>query len=274
MDNEKNVEVSTKTSIATQLATGIAILALVTAGSGLIAFLATPRLGNQINYLSGGSPSSFSLLSPANGAVDQDDSVTLTWEQSTELQTVQRIIKASPTWSFIKPAKATHATMTYEVHFGPTATGTVNVAQVTSRSYTATNLLPGTEYTWRIVARTGHGTKASNETWTFTTAGADWLIGEGYVPVPVGEGAACGGNRSCDDIGSDDADGLGGFLVDNFSCSEWGEVWLTCSGTTNKCPDNLEGQCLQQSICQCNGIPPGSEACTDFMATFTDPCSI
>ncbi|MCH7492761.1 fibronectin type III domain-containing protein [Patescibacteria group bacterium] len=276
MDNEKNVEVSTKTSIAVQLATGIAILALVTAGSGLIAYLATPRLSKDGPAIrTGGSPSAFNLLSPDNGVDEQSNEVLLTWQASVEQGYFDNITQSSP-WSFIKSANASHMNMGYTVHIWET--NDPSTEQVSSKmgsiSYTATGLLPGREYTWKVVASSGHGSKSSNQTFTLNIAGADWLASQDYPLPGPGEGAACGGSKVCDDIGIDDADGLGGFLVDNLSCSEWNDVWLTCSGTTNKCPDNLEDKCLQMSICQCNGIPPGNQACADYVATFTDPCSI
>ena len=288
MDNEKNVEVSTKTSIAVQLATGIAILALVTAGSGLIAYLATPRLGNQINYLTGGSPTAFSLLSPANGAGGQDyEGTTLTWEQSTEKASIDAQTQASPNWSFIKTANATHASMKYEVQLGLAADdGTITytkVATITSRSYTATNLLPATEYTWKIVADTGHAKRTSNEIWTFTTDAATSFIQnlpELCTPGvdcdyddednPFPGAAACGGNNFCGD----------GPEGDNIlTCDEWNAVWLACNGIGNICPDKVTEKCLQMTICQCGSlnndgvnVSPGGEQCETLMNAFVDPC--
>ncbi|MCH7492962.1 hypothetical protein IID19_05275 [Patescibacteria group bacterium] len=267
--DENKIKVGTKINTGTKVAIGISIFAIVVAGGGLLAEFSgvfAPKLRGPIVQDSGGSPTAFSLLSPANGAIDQDVSVSLTWEQSTEKASIDAQTQASPNWSLIKSANATHANMKYEVHFGLTnpgdeEVGINKVATITSLSYTATSLKPDREYTWRIVADTGHAKKGSRETWTFTTAGADWLSDQDFPTPDPGEGAACGGQRECD-------------ANDILSCTEWNNVWLACNGIGNKCPDSQTDHCLQMTICQCSGIPPSSDACAIYVSTFTDPCSI
>lgn len=269
---EKKVEVITKTSIATQIATGIGLLAIITAGSGLIAHLALLPMGSTS---SGGfvirecaRPSSFNLVSPANGVIDQDDDVTLTWEASTLTTSQERItysgeiIKLASLGSTIYKLAGT--TIQYKVYLGTSATNMAHQTTVYGTSYTAANLSVNTTYYWKIQAYNSCGSKNSS-TLSFSTAGVDWFQNlEVLCPtsrdcIPPLSLSACGGNRECD------SDGI-------LSCAEWNDVWLTCSGTTNKCPDSLSDKCLQMSICQCNGESPGGTSCDDFIATFTDPC--
>ena len=265
MDNqEKKVEVITKTSIATQIATGIGILSIVAAGGGLIAYLAlapAPRISTEI-VRDARVPQAFSLLSPVGGATDQDDAVTLSWNaSSTDAPAITYKTASLEGVSY----KLAGVTIQYKVYLGTTTTNMTQKATVSDTSYTATDLLAGTTYYWKIQAYNSYGSKYSS-TWNFSTAGADWIQNlDGFEictkPPCYSDqaAAACGGNRACD------ADGI-------LSCAEWNDVWLTCSGVTNKCPDNLEEKCLQMTICQCSGATPGNQQCNDFIATFTDPC--
>jgi hypothetical protein len=91
------------------------------------------------------APATPSTPSPADGATIAGTAVTLTWT-------------------------AAGAT-SYDVLFGPSDPPSQVASGVTAASYTVSNLNPGAQYFWQIVARNSGGVNQGPE-WTFTVPGA------------------------------------------------------------------------------------------------------
>jgi len=69
-------------------------------------------------------------------------------------------------------------TASYKVYFGDSESNLINVAEVTAKSYTATNLVAGSIYYWRIDAINDKGT-ATGDVWSFRVMPSipDGLVG-------------------------------------------------------------------------------------------------
>jgi hypothetical protein len=93
-------------------------------------------------------PDAFNLLSPANNAVNQPPTVTLTWPA---------------VGSF--PNQAT----SYDLYFGVSPNPPLKVAGLTTTQYTVSGLAPRTRYYWKVVARNACG-ETPSVVWCFTTA--------------------------------------------------------------------------------------------------------
>ena len=175
MKKKTEVGVRPKTNVGQKIGiaiAGLGILALIT--GTVAAMLPGKQIGTTPAVDSGGptcyKPGTFNLLTPANGAIDQDDEVTLTWSTS---------------------SRAT----SYDVYFGTTSSP-AKITTVTTTSYEVTQLLPTTTYYWKIVAKNNCGTRSS-PIWNFSTADLQWFIDQGY---DISEyDAACGGQRGCDE---------------------------------------------------------------------------
>ncbi len=82
-----------------------------------------------------------SLISPTNGATNQDTSVTLNWSGTAE---------------------------TYDVYLGTDSSSLTKIYSTNSTSYTKSGLNKGTKYYWKVVGNKGSVSSAS-DVWNFTT---------------------------------------------------------------------------------------------------------
>ncbi len=84
-------------------------------------------------------------------------------------------------------------TYTYDIYFGQDSSLEIIVADLNTMSYSLENLNTGTEYYWKVVAKTSDGSKYEGPIWTFTTEDSSgmfkivnsWGIG-GWENVPDG----------------------------------------------------------------------------------------
>jgi len=235
MQEQKQTEITVKSKVNVAQSIGIAVAVLAIIGGitgaafALFARPSTPATDSAPQPCD--KPAAFILVSPANGATNQDDAVTLQW-------------------------RASSGATSYDVYLGKTSSPT-KVGTTTTVNYSATNLSVGTTYYWKVIAKNSCGSKSSSLD-NFATAGWSFFEAQGYDPSLIV--AACGGSRACDG----DMTGV--------TCSEFNDIWLVCMGTANKCPDSLEDQCMQQSVCQCAGQSPGLPGCVTWLNSFTDPC--
>ena len=100
----------------------------------------TTKLANE-------PPNSPTSPNPSNGAINQSQSLTLTWQCT------------DPEGQAIR----------YDVYFGSANPPPQVVGDHPLKSYSVSNLLLGTVYRWRIVARDSGGLTTSGSTWSFTT---------------------------------------------------------------------------------------------------------
>jgi HKD family nuclease len=122
-------------------------------------------------------PTSPTMSSPANGALAQPLTVTLTWQGGS--------------WSHL-----------YDIYFGTTSSPPLLAADVPVgnpdsnilEKYTVTGLAPGTKYYWRIVGKTMTKLSANGPTWNFVTSATTPASGaSGAQKITPATGSAAGG---------------------------------------------------------------------------------
>ena len=121
------------------------------------------------------APSTPNSPSPADGAVNQSSSVTLTWS-------------------------ATGAT-SYDVLLGPTDPPSQVASGLTSASYSVSGLTPGGIYFWQIVAHNSGGAN-QGPAWSFTTAGSSPTAPGSPSPVNAATGVSTNATLSWSAIGA------------------------------------------------------------------------
>lgn len=277
-NNEKKrmntmTEVTQKTVVAQRIGIAIAVLGFIGGAIGASLALA-PTTG-------GTKPGSFILVSPENIQAKVGTSgslginVTLSWSASSGATSYD--VYVGPPLKLVKIATVyPDAGVTTPSTSLPLTLSTFGVRPAlaaVSYSYIA-KLNPQTVYNWKIVAKNSAGSTSSS-VFSFTTiADFPWLqtdagqyvqackIKDPACKTDPGVTSACGGQRVCD--AQDPSNVL--------DCAEFQRIWSTCNSYTNKCPESLADDCMEQTTCQCNGKAPGGPDCTTYISTLTNPC--
>lgn len=268
-------QVSQKTKVGQRIGIAIAVIGVI--GAAIAGSLAMIGGGGSI-------PGSFSLSSPTNSQTKVGTSsgsqgiyVDLIWGRSTGATSYD--VYAGPPLKMVKIARVSSLEQIPETSLPLALLQTLGVRPAlagTLYGYTAKQN-PQSLYNWKIVAVNSYGTRSSS-TWSYTTiTDFPWLqtdagqyaelcktsLATGKPPQcdPLAA-SACGGQRECDALDSTNV----------LDCAEMQRIWATCSSYSNKCPESLADDCMEQTVCQCNGKGPGSPECSTYLSTLANPC--
>jgi len=250
-DQEKKIEVGTqkKVNIGVQIGIGIAVLAIVTTGAGLGAYLAAGGASKGIveevvQSTKKFESADFVITSPTSGSTNDID--------------------VAITWTSVRDASQ------YKVYLSKKGTLSTPVATVSGNYYLAEGLDASSTYITKVEALNKEAiTLDTTPVVDFNTMGWAWVEEDGLKTDEGCSQSACGGNRACYNHPDNPGNPPDPYEL---TCDEFVAVVGICSGYSNQCPDSQFDRCIQQTLCQCKGLACGGPECDEYLQTLSDPC--